>query len=123
MSKKYYRSATSKSPLSGAVLAGNTLYVSGQLGIDPSNGKMQEGDRAQTLQAMENLSAQLAQAGMTLEDVVKTMIYVAADTNVAEVNEAYASYFGENLPARSLVRAAFPNTAAKVEIEAIAVTE
>ena len=51
------------------------------------------------------------------------MIYVAADTNVAEVNEAYASCFGENLPARSLVRVAFPNAAAKVEIEAIAIAE
>ncbi len=123
MAKQYFKSATSKNPLSGAVLAGNTLYISGQLGIDPATGQMQEGDEAQTRQVMENLKAQVEAAGMCLSDIVKTMIYVAADTDTKAVNTVYASYFAENYPARSLVRAAFPNTAVKVEIEAIAVKD
>ncbi len=121
MKKQYYKSATSKSPLSGAVLAGDTLYISGQLGIDPATGIMQEGTAAQAEQAMRNLKNQLAQADMTFDDVVKTLIFVRDTADVAAVNQAYAAYFGEDKPARSLVKVEFPNPKALVEIEAVAV--
>lgn len=121
MEKKFFKSATSRNPLSGAVLAGDTLYVSGQLGIDPAAGSMAVGDAAQTAQAMKNLQAQVEGAGLTLEDVVKTTIYVAAETDTTIVNQVYASFFSENYPARLMIRAAFPNPAVRVEVEAIAV--
>lgn len=121
MEKKFYKSATSKNPVSGAVEASNILFISGQLGIDPATGKMAEGDAAQTRQVMENLKTQVETAGYAMSDIVKVCIYVAADTNTSVVNPIYASYFQENYPARLLIRAAFPNPAVRIEIEGIAV--
>lgn len=121
MEKTYFKSATSKNPLSGAVLAGNTLYVSGQLGICPADGQMAEGDAAQAEQVMKNLRAQVEGAGFTMADIVKTTVYVAEETDTRIVNQVYASFFEENYPARLLIRAAFPNPAVRVEVEAIAV--
>ncbi len=123
MKKVFFKSTTSKNPLSGAVLAGDTLYVSGQLGIDPATESMAVGDRAQTEQAMKNLKAQVEAAGLTLADIVKTTIYAAAETDTKIVNQVYASFFNEPYPARLLIRASFPNPAVRVEIEAIAVHE
>lgn len=122
MEKKYFKSRTSKAPLSGAVLAGGTLYISGLLGVDPASGQMVEGGvERQTEQVMKNLGDVLAEAGMGYDDVVKTMIYVLDTVDVPAVNQIYNVYWGENKPARTCVQAAFANTLARVEIEAIAV--
>ena len=122
MEKKYFKSNTSKAPLSGAVLVGNTLYISGQLGVDPATGKMAEGGiAAQTDQAMKNLGDILAKAGFGYKDVVKTMVWVLDVVDVPKLNEVYDGYWGEDKPGRSCVQAAFANRQALVEIEAIAV--
>lgn len=122
MERIYYKSATSVNPLSAAVRVGDTLYVSGQLGIDPATKKMAGEDAAsQTRQAMINLRAVLENAGFTMDDVVKTMVYAADGADMPAINAEYGSAWGENKPARSAVLVAFPNKAAKFEVEAIAV--
>lgn len=120
----YYKSVTSVNPLSAAVRAGNTLYVSGQLGIDPATGKMAGDDAAsQTRQAMSNLRTVLENAGFSMDDVVKTMVYAASSTDMPAINAEYGAVWGENKPARSAVLVSFPNPAAKFEVEAVAVKE
>lgn len=122
MKHTYYKSATSSSPLSAAVKAGNTLYVSGQLGICPETKKMVSNDAGeQTAQVMRNIEAILTEAGFTFEDVVKTMIFFADSADIPDINDVYAATWGEYKPARSAVQVTFPNKAAKVEIEVIAV--
>lgn len=106
---------------SHAVAAGPFVWTAGQLGIDPVSGRMVEGDvRAQLRQALENLRAVLAAAGCTLDDVVKTTVFLADVTDAKAANEVYAEFFRKDPPARSTVGAALP-AAAKVEIEAVAI--
>lgn len=120
----YYKSTTSKSPLSAAVQAGDTLYLSGQLGISPETGRMVSPDAGQqAAQVMNNIETLLKQAGFQMDDVVKTMIFVADSADLPEINAVYASVWGEEKPARSAVQVVFPNKAVKVEIEAIAVKQ
>jgi 2-iminobutanoate/2-iminopropanoate deaminase len=108
-------------PYTPAVAAGETLYCSGQLGIDPTNGELESGVKAQAERAISNLRALLAAAGLTLGDVAKTTIFLADMADFAAVNEVYASFFASPYPARSTVQVAALPKAALVEIEAIAV--
>ena len=109
-------------PYSQAVLAGDFLYVSGQLPLDPVSGAM-AGDTAaeQAEQSIRNLSAILEAAGMTLDDVVKTTVLLADIADLAAVNEVYAKHFtGAVLPARAAFAVRDLPKGAKVEIELVA---
>ena len=109
-------------PYSQAVLAGDFLYVSGQLPLDPVSGAM-AGDTAaeQAEQSIRNLSAILEAAGMTLDDVVKTTVLLADIADFAAVNEVYAKHFtGAVLPARAAFAVRNLPKGAKVEIELVA---
>ena len=110
-------------PYNQAVLSGNTLYISGQIPIDPTTGKLVEGDIAkETKQSMENLKAILTEAGMTFENVVKTSIFIADMHQFAKINAVYATYFNaESAPARETVEVANLPKFVNVEISMIAV--
>lgn len=108
-------------PYCHAKLAGNTLYTSGQLGLIPATGVLPEGVEAQAAQALDNLTAVLAAAGMTCGDVVKTTVFLADMGDFAAVNAVYANYFPVDPPARSCVQAAALPKGALFEIEAVAV--
>lgn len=108
-------------PYSHAVLAGNTLYTSGQLGLDPATGALPEGVCAQAEAALKNLGAVLAAAGMDYCDVVKTTVFLADMGDFEAINEIYAGYFKGDCPARSCVQVAALPKGALFEIEAIAV--
>jgi endoribonuclease L-PSP, putative len=107
-------------PYSHAVKAGAALYVSGQLGLDPATGELKEGVKAQAEQAIANLKAILAAAGLGLGDVAKTTVFLADITDFAAVNEIYAAHFSAPYPARSAVQVAALPKGGRVEIEAIA---
>lgn len=108
-------------PYCHAKLAGNTLYASGQLGLIPATGQLPQGVEAQARQALDNLSAVLAAAGMTCADVVKTTVFLADINDFAAVNAIYAEYFPNEPPARSCVQAAALPKGALFEVEAVAV--
>lgn len=109
-------------PYSQAILAGNTLYVSGQLPIDPATGAFAGEDiKAQTRQSLTNLRAILEQAGFSTQDVVKTTVYLADIAEFGAMNEVYAEFFSEPFPARAAFQVAALPKAAKVEIECVAV--
>lgn len=107
-------------PYCHAKLAGNTLYTSGQLGLDPVSGTLPEGVEAQTHQSLKNLGAVLKAAGMGYEDVVKTTVFLKNMKDFAAVNEIYAQYFTGQTPARSCVAVAELPKEGLVEIEAVA---
>ena len=98
---------------------GNMVYTSGQLGINPATGKLEEGVEAQTHMSLKNLQAILAEKGMTLDDVVKTTVFVKNLDDFTVVNQIYGSYFTE-YPARSCVQVAKLPMDGLVEIECIA---
>lgn len=108
-------------PYCHAKLAGNTLYTSGQLGLLPATGELPQGVEAQATQALENLQAVLASAGMTCADVVKTTVFLADINDFAAINAIYARYFTGEAPARSCVQVAALPKGALFEIEAVAV--
>ncbi|MBP3730718.1 MAG: RidA family protein [Mailhella sp.] len=109
-------------PYSQANLSGNTLYLSGQIGIDPATGELASGDVAgQARQALANLRAVLAAAGASPDHVCKTTVFLTDIADFAAVNEIYAQTFSANAPARSCVAVAALPKGAKVEVEAIAV--
>ena len=108
-------------PYCHAKLCGNTLYTSGQLGLIPATGELPQGVEAQASQALDNLSAVLAAAGMTCADVVKTTVFLADMGDFAAINAIYAKYFPGEAPARSCVQAAALPKGALFEIEAVAV--
>ena len=108
-------------PYCHAKLAGNTLYTSGQLGLIPATGELPQGVEAQAAQALDNLKAVLSAAGMGLEDVVKTTVFLADIKDFAAINAVYANYFTGEAPARSCVQAAALPKGALFEIEAVAV--
>lgn len=108
-------------PYSQAIVAGNLVFVSGQLPIDPSSGKIPEGVAAQTKQALTNVAAILAQEGLTLADVVKTTVFLADLNDFAAMNEVYGSCFAAPYPARSAFQVAKLPLGAPLEIECIAV--
>ena len=108
-------------PYSQAVVAGRLLFCSGQIPLDPATGQMVDGDiAAQTRQVLLNVRAILSAAGATLDDVVKTTVYLADMNEFAAMNDVYASFFPSPAPARSTVEAARLPRDARVEIEVVA---
>ena len=109
-------------PYNQAVKSGHLLYTSGQIPIDPATGILVSGGiREQSIQVLENLKAVLEVAGCTLDDVIKTTVFLADMADFPAMNNIYAEYFGEdNAPARSTVQVAALPKGALVEIEAIA---
>ena len=109
-------------PYSQAVQAGATVYVSGQLPIDPATGAFPGDDiTSQTRQSLQNVQAILAQAGMTMADVVKTTVLLRDIADFSAMNEVYATFFSEPFPARAAFQVAALPKGARVEIEAVAV--
>tara|TARA_R110002049_G_scaffold132091_2_gene290941 strand:+ start:1991 stop:2371 length:381 start_codon:yes stop_codon:yes gene_type:complete len=110
-------------PYNQAVLSGNTLYISGQIPINPKTGELVEGNiKAETKQSMENLKAILTEAGMTFEDVVKSTIFVKDMHQFSEINDVYGSYFNAaTAPARETVEVANLPKFVNVEISMLAV--
>ena len=110
-------------PYSQAVRAGNFVFASGQIPIDPATGEFVPGGIAeQTEQVLKNLTALFAAAGVGLDQIVKTTVFLADMNDFTAMNEVYGRFFSEAPPARSTVQAARLPRDAKVEIEAIAVT-
>ena len=107
-------------PYSQAVISGNLVFLSGQLGLLPTTGKLTEGVEAQTRQALINLQAVLDAAGSSVDQIVKTTIFLADMGDFATVNAIYAEIFSAAPPARSTVEVAALPLGARVEIEAIA---
>ena len=108
-------------PYSQAVVAGNMLFVSGQLPIDPATGNFAEGGiKELTTQSLKNLFAIVAEAGFQPSDIVKTTVFLADMADFAEMNEVYAQFFSAPFPARSAVAVKTLPKGARVEIECIA---
>lgn len=107
-------------PYSQAVYFNGTLYISGQLPINPETGKMPEGIKAQTDQALKNVKAILEEAKFTLNDVVKSTVLLKDINDFAEMNEVYAEYYDKKPPARVAYEVANLPMGALVEIETIA---
>jgi 2-iminobutanoate/2-iminopropanoate deaminase len=111
-------------PYSQAIKANGFVFVSGQIPIDPRTGEfVQGGIREQTEQVLKNLSAVLEASGSSLDQVVKTTVFLADMQDFASMNEVYSTCFRETPPARATVAAAGLPRNAKVEIEAVAVTK
>ena len=108
-------------PYSQGIAAGETVYVSGQLPLDPATGAFPKGIAAQTAQSLKNIQAILAQQGMTLANVVKTTVFLADINDFAEMNKVYGEFFTQPYPARSAVQVAKLPKDAPLEIECIAV--
>ena len=109
-------------PSSQAIEANGTVYVSGQLGIDPSTGSFAEGGAvAQARQSLTNISNILKEAGMSMKNVVKVTVLLADINDFAAVNEIYKDFFEAPFPARSAFAVAALPKGGKIEIEAIAV--
>ncbi len=103
-----------------AVKVGELIFTSGQLGLRPADGTLPEGIEAQTRQCLENLKTVLEGCGSDLNHVVKTTIFLANIADFGKVNEIYAEYFCEEVPARSCVEVANLPKAGLVEMEVIA---
>ena len=103
-----------------AVEAGNFVFTSGQIGLDPNTQELAEGIEAQTKQVLENLKAVLKAAGLTLSDVIKTTVFLDDVSDFGVVNEIYETYFNDSKPARSCVEAGALPKGALIEIEVIA---
>jgi len=108
-------------PYSQAIKLGQLIFTSGQIAINPVSGEVEKGSVAvQTKQVLENLKAVLGEAGSSMSNVIKTTIYLKNMSDFAQVNEIYAGYFGESLPARSTVEVAGLPKDVLVEIDCIA---
>lgn len=108
-------------PYSQAVEIDNLVYTSGQLGICPESGNLADGVKAQTKQALENVKAILAEAGLGMNNIIKTLVFIQDMNDFGAVNEVYAEYInGDVLPARSCVEVAKLPKGGLVEIEVIA---
>ena len=109
-------------PYSQAIEANGTLYVSGQLPLNPEDGKMPEGIEAQTEQSLKNTGAILAAAGYSFKDVVKSTVLLADMNDFAAMNAVYARFYTEQMPARVCYQVAKLPMGALVKIETIAVS-
>ncbi|MBL4903121.1 MAG: RidA family protein [Desulfocapsa sp.] len=107
-------------PYSQAVQHGDTIYVSGQLPLNPETKEMDDDVSVQTEQSMNNIKAILKEAGSSMEQVVRCGIFVTDLADFAAINDMYASFFTGNYPARATVQVAALPLGAKVEIDAIA---
>ena len=111
-------------PYSPAVRAGQLLFVSGQVPIDPATGSLVSGDvRTETRRVMDNLGALLTAASLDFSAVVRTTVFLADINDFAAMNDVYASYFHEPFPARATVQVARLPRDARVEIDVIATFE
>ena len=109
-------------PYSQAILAGNVMYTSGQIALDPATGALVDGDfSAQVHRVFNNLKAVLAAGGATFANVAKATVYLTDLANFATLNEIYASYFGDTKPARTTVGVAQLPKGGLVEIDLIAI--
>lgn len=110
-------------PYSQALRAGNMMFVSGQIPLDPATGVMAEDIRSQAIQSLTNLKNILAAEGLSMKNVIKTTVFLADLADFAVVNEVYATFFEAPYPARSCVEVCAIPKGALVEIECIAVIE
>ena len=109
-------------PYSQAVATTGLLFLSGQIGLDPASGELVSGGvEVETRRVLDNLTAVLAVAGLGLDAVVKTTIYLVDLSDFGAVNQIYGSYFSEPFPARATVGVATLPRGARVEIDAVAV--
>ena len=107
-------------PYSQAISTGNLLFISGQIPVNPADGTIPEGIKAQTAQSIANIKAILAEAGMTFDNVVKTTVFLSDMNNFVPMNEVYAANFTAPFPARSAVAVKDLPKQVLVEIETIA---
>ena len=108
-------------PYSQAVRAGDFLFISGQLGIDPSEGKLVEGGvEKQTEMALRNIEAILREAGGSMDSIVKTTVFLKSIDDFSAMNEIYRSFFSSDFPARAAFEVANLPLGGLVEIEAVA---
>ncbi len=108
-------------PYNQAIRASDFVFCAGQIGLDPTSGALVDGGtEAQTRRVLENVTAVLAGAGLTLAHVVKTTIYVTDLADFAAINAIYGEYFSADPPARSTVQVAALPAGATVEIEVVA---
>ena len=125
MEKKIINTKNSPAPIgpyNQAVLVNNTLYISGQVCIDPANGNLKNRDiQEETHQVMQNLKAILQEAGMGFTNVVKTTIFITDMNRFSEINEIYGKYFDGDFPARETVQVSALPKFVNVEISMIAV--
>lgn len=122
--KKIITSKNAPSPIgpySQAVLKGNTLFISGQIALNPESGDLMTGDiKAETKQVMENLNGILTEAGMNFSNVCKSSIFLKNMDDFAMVNEVYGSYLSSDFPARETVQVSKLPLDVNVEISVIA---
>src|SRR5699024_1509915 len=121
MRKEIYteKSPAAIGPYSQAIEAGDFIYVSGQIGIDPETGDVASGIEEQTKQVMHNLQAILTEAGADFSQVIKFTIYLASMDNFATVNDIYGRYLTEPYPARATVEVSRLPKNVEIEIDAV----
>jgi reactive intermediate/imine deaminase len=110
-------------PYSQAIRAGGTVYLSGQLGLDPATGNLRDGIEAQTKQVIDNLQAVARAAGGSLDDIVKLTLLLLDMSDFAKVNEILATRFKQPYPARATYQVAALPKAGRIEIEAVLVLQ
>ena len=119
---KTKQAPTAIGPYSQAVRAGDFLYTSGQIALDPNSGEFLSGEIEQeTERTIQNILAILQAGGLSLDNVVKTTVYLSDLNYFTKMNKIYEKYFLENKPARACVQVAALPKGAKIEIEAIAI--
>ncbi len=124
MAKQVVLTSTAPAPVgpySQAIRAGNLIFVSGQLPIDPATGAMPDSIADQTRNVLRNVEAVLAAAGASLADVVKTTVFMTDLAEFPAMNQVFATFFTDKPPARATVEVAHLPKGARVEIDAIAV--
>ena len=122
--KHYAISADTQLPFSEAVRVGHMLYLSGQIGIDPSTSKLAEGGiAAETRQTLENIRASLEKHGSSMAEVVKCTVYLAEINEWAAMNKVYVTYFPSNPPARSALGTSGLALGSRTEIECMATVQ
>lgn len=110
-------------PYSQAIKTGNLLFISGQIPVNPADGSVPEGIKAQTAQSIANIKAILAEAGLTIDNVVKTTVFLDDMSLFTDMNEVYAQNFTAPFPARSAVAVKALPKGVLVEIETIATAQ
>jgi reactive intermediate/imine deaminase len=110
-------------PYSQAIRAGSTVYLSGQLGLDPATGNLREGIEAQTRQVLDNLQAVAAAAGGSLDDIVKLTLLLIDMGDFAKVNGIMATRFRQPFPARATYQVAALPKAGRIEVEGVLVLQ
>jgi reactive intermediate/imine deaminase len=110
-------------PYSQAIRAGDTVYLSGQIGLDPGTGTLRDGIEAQTRQVFANLKAVAEAAGGSLDQIVKLTVLLADLADFARVNEIMAAQFRQPYPARATYQVAALPRGARIEVEAVLVLE